>query len=75
MRRNVLSFFGPTEAGRRPFAIGTWILAVSADEAVVFIDGTGDGAVPPGRRPALAVPVGTEDHVVAVAQGSDATGP
>src|SRR6516165_3201579 len=50
------------------------ILAVSAHEAVVLIDFAGDAhrAVAPGHRPAIAVPIRAENHVVAVVQGRDA---
>src|SRR5205814_1329901 len=50
------------------------ILGVAADKAVGGGDGTGGPctAVAPSHLPAIAVPVRTLDHVVAVAQEGDA---
>src|SRR5260370_3891089 len=49
------------------------IIGPGADEAIGVGEGAADprAAVGPGRRPAIAVPVRTSDHVVAVAQGGD----
>src|SRR5262249_20899616 len=51
------------------------ITGVAADEAIGVGNAAADprGAAAPSCRPALAVPVPTSDHIVAVAQGGDAT--
>src|SRR5439155_10038729 len=50
------------------------ITGVAADQTIGFGDGATDpaAAIGPGRRPAIAVPIATEHHVVAVAQHLDA---
>src|SRR5207237_566645 len=50
------------------------IIGIAADEAIRGGDGTTNSraTVAPGCRPALAVPLGTIDHVVAVGQQRDA---